>query len=116
VTYKLHLRMLGFLELRRYRTPDGKVPVSEWLSDLDNKTAARILAYVDRMKNENFGNSRSVGQGVSELKINFGSGYRVYYLRDGKSLVVLLCGGDKGSQKADISQSHQCALDYWSYR
>ena len=108
--------MSGFLELRRYRTPDGKVPVSEWLSDLDNKTAARILAYVDRMKSGNFGNSRSVGRGVSELKINFGSGYRVYYLRDGKSLVVLLCGGDKGSQKADISQAHQCALDYWSYR
>lgn len=108
--------MRSFFELWRYRTPGGNVPVSEWLKDLNDKTAARILAYIDRMKNGNFGNSRSVGEGVTELKINFEAGYRVYYLRDGKSLIVLLCGGDKGSQQSDIRQAHQHALDYWRCR
>lgn len=55
-----------------------------------------------------------VGGGVAELKINFGSGYRVYYLREGKSVVVLLCGGDKGSQRLDITQARRYAADYWS--
>jgi len=80
---------------------------------MDTSTSTRVLAYIDRMKSGNLGNSRSVGEGVSELKINFGSGYRVYYLRDGRSIVVLLCGGDKGSQLADIRQAREYARDYW---
>lgn len=105
--------MLVEIELRRYRTPDGKIPVSEWLNDLDDKTSGRILAYIDRMKMGNFGNSRLVGKRVWELKINFGSGYRVYYLRDGQTVVVLLCGGDKSSQSADIGRAHRYAANYW---
>lgn len=81
------------MELRRYRTTDGHVPYSEWLCDLSDATAGRVSAYVDRMKAGNFGRSRSVGSGVSELKMDFGPGYRVYYLRDGDVVVVLLCGG-----------------------
>ncbi len=64
-------------ELRRYREPAGRIPYSEWLRALDNTTAARVGAYVDRMKTGNFGNSRSVGRGVAELKIDAGPGYRV---------------------------------------
>lgn len=106
--------MRDSFDLRRYRTLDGSVPVSEWLSDLDKTTSARVQAYIDRMKGGNFGNSRMVGGGVAELKINFGSGYRVYYLREEKSVVVLLCGGDKGSQRSDITQARRYAADYWS--
>lgn len=99
-------------ELRRYQISDGRVPVSEWLEGLDNASSGRVLAYVDRMKAGNFGNSRSVGEGVSELKINFGPGYRVYYLRNGDSIVVLLCGGDKNSQQSDVSRAQRYAVDY----
>ncbi len=100
-------------ELRRYRDVHGGVPLSKWLSELSNVAAGRVQAYIDRMRAGNFGNSRSVGDGVSELKINFGPGYRVYYLRDGQSVVVLLCGGDKTSQENDIQQARQYASDYW---
>jgi len=64
------------------------------------------------MKNGNFGRSRSVGDGVLELKINFGPGYRVYYLREGSVVVILLYGGDKGSQQADILKAVEYAADY----
>ena len=71
------------MELRRYRTADGHVPYSDWLMVLDDSTAGRVSAYVDRMRSGNFGNSRPLGSGLSELKIDLGPGYRVYYLRDG---------------------------------
>lgn len=100
------------MELRRYRTAEGRVPFSEWLLDMDDSTAGRVSAYVDRMKSGNFGKSGPVGQGVVELKIDFGAGYRVYYIRDGRTVVVLLCGGDKSSQQADIRQAHEFAADY----
>jgi len=69
------------------------------LLTLDDPTAGRVSAYVDRMKSGNLGHSRSVGDGISDLKIGFGLGYRVYYVRDGQTMGVLLCGGHKGSQR-----------------
>ena len=100
------------MDLRRYRIADGRVPFTIWLHGLDNSTAARVSAYVDRMKFGNWGTSKPVGQGVSELKIDFGPGYRVYYIRDGSIIVVLLCGGSKGSQKADVRLALEFAADY----
>lgn len=99
-------------ELWRYQTAAGRRPYSDWLLDLDFAAAARIEAHVDRMKMGNFGNSRSVGHGVFELKIDAGPGFRVYYLRDDGKVVVLLCGGDKGSQSSDILKAHTYAGDY----
>ena len=99
-------------ELQRYRTAAGRVPFSEWLGALDVSTAARVSSYVDRMKAGNFGGSKPVGQGVSELKIDFGPGYRVYYILDGGTVVILLCGGDKGSQRTDIRRAQGFAADY----
>lgn len=90
------------------------MPYAEWLAGLDASTAGRVGAHADRMKTGSFGRSRFVGRGVFELKIDFGPGYRVYYLRDGQTVVVLLCGGDKGSQHADIRLAHRHAADYWS--
>ena len=101
------------MELRRYRTVGGHVPFSEWIGSLDSRVAGRVSAYVDRMKSGHWGDSRSVGQGVTELKIDFGPGYRVYYLRDGHTVVVLLCAGHKRSQKADILRAQEYAADYW---
>lgn len=101
------------MDIRRYRTTDGRVPFSDWLGTLDAAAAARVSAYKDRMQAGHWGNSRFVGEGVWELKIDFGPGYRIYYLRDGRTVVILLCGGDKGSQQADIRQAHEFAADYW---
>jgi putative addiction module killer protein len=100
------------IELRRYRTEKGSVPFSEWLDQLDPSSAGRVLAYVDRMKTGNFGNSRPVGGGVLELKIDFGPGYRVYYVRDGRAIVLLLCGGNKDSQWVDIGRAREFFADY----
>lgn len=63
-----------------------------------------------RVSNGNFGDSKSVGEGVSELKVDVGAGYRVYFGKHGQALVILLCGGDKGSQQSDIA----LAKTYWS--
>ncbi|OGR91230.1 MAG: hypothetical protein A2992_03445 [Elusimicrobia bacterium RIFCSPLOWO2_01_FULL_59_12] len=65
------------------------------------------------MESGNFGVTRSVGEGVTELKIDFGPGCRVYYLRDGEQIVVLLCGGIKDAQSKDIAKAKTYAADYW---
>ncbi len=91
----------------------GREPFREWLDALkDISTRARIKLRLDRLKLGNFGNCRSVGGGVFELKIDFGPGYRVYF---GLAHVVLvLCGGDKGSQESDIQQAKRYWMDYRS--
>jgi putative addiction module killer protein len=68
-----------------------------------------IAARVDRLASGNSGDVKPVGHGVSELRIRFGPGYRVYYVRHGSMLIVLLCGGDKGSQDEDIARAHALA-------
>jgi putative addiction module killer protein len=68
------------------------------------------------MRTGNFGNSRSIGQGVAELKIDAGPGYRIYYLRESGEIVILLCGGDKRSQTADMLRAQAYAGDYWERR
>ena len=100
-------------EILHYITRDGKDLYEEWLDDLDVADADRIDAYVTRMESGNFGAARSVGDGISELKIDFGPGYRVYYLRDGQKVVVLLCVGVKDTQFKDIANAKAYAADYW---
>lgn len=77
-----------------------------WLGSLaDRRAKARIIDRIKRASNGNFGDAKAVGSGVSEMRIDYGPGYRVYFFRRGKELVILLCGGDKKSQKADIAQA-----------
>ena len=91
------------IELDRYQRADGHEPFSEWLNSLRDKTAqARIRIRLRQLEAGNFGDSESVGEGVVELRVHIGAGYRVYCGRHGKTFVVLLCGGDKSSQAADI--------------
>ncbi|MEZ4813806.1 MAG: type II toxin-antitoxin system RelE/ParE family toxin [Bdellovibrionota bacterium] len=92
-----------------YETVGGKCPLREWLDELDASTIARIEARLQRVAFGNFGDAKSVGQGVSELRMKFGSGYRVYFAQFGNEIVVLLCGGDKSSQDSDI----KVAKEYW---
>lgn len=72
---------------------------------------SKIAKRIDRIAAGNFGDAKSIGDGVSELRFAFGPGYRVYYTRRGDVVVILLCGGDKGSQARDIQQAKAMARD-----
>lgn len=97
------------LEILLYR--EGRsTRFSEWLASLKDRRAVGIVrARLNRIRLGNFGDCKSVGGGVDELRIDFGPGYRVYYGRDGSSVVVLLCGGTKRTQARDIVT----AQAYW---
>ena len=87
-------------------------PFRRWLRALrDRQAQARIAVRLDRMADGNFGDHRSVGQGVSELRINVAQGYRVYYTIRDQTVVLLLCGGDKASQQQDIHRAQQMARE-----
>lgn len=89
-------------EIREY-LENGRSPFAKWFRKLAPVAAARVDKYLRRMTNGNFGDSKSVGGGVTELRIDYGPGYRVYYGRDGDRLIILLAGGSKGAQSRDIS-------------
>ena len=82
----------------------------KWLRKLKARQGKlRILERVDRLAHGNPGDVKPVGQGVSELRLTYGPGYRVYYLQDGHRLILLLCGGDKSTQYKDIDHAHELA-------
>jgi putative addiction module killer protein len=85
---------------------------SRWLRGLDDiRAKAKIAARIDRLAVGNPGDVAPVGEGVSELRIHFGPGYRVYFFARGPAMVILLCGGDKSSQAKDIKTAKQLARD-----
>jgi putative addiction module killer protein len=89
--------------LREYITRSGRNPFGEWLRSItDATTRARIRTRLSRLRLGNFGDARNVGEGVHELRLDFGPGYRVYYGLVGDTLVLLLGGGDKRFQARDI--------------
>ena len=101
------------IELFRYQREDGLQPLTEWLSALRDKVAqARIRVRLRQVQAGNFGDVEPVGDGVSELRIHVGAGYRVYCARHGRTVVILLCGGDKGSQSADIKRAREFWLEW----
>lgn len=84
-----------------------------WLSSLrDPKAAARIQIRLDRLSMGNFGDVKPVGGGISELRIDYGPGYRVYLMHRGRLVVVLLCGGDKSTQSKDIQHAKAVAAQW----
>jgi putative addiction module killer protein len=97
-------------EVQDYQSEDGKDPYIEWLTGLSDRIAkVRIAVRVQRMAAGNFGDCKPIQDGVWELRIDHGPGYRVYYAQAGKQLILLLVGGDKRKQQADIT----AALGYW---
>lgn len=97
-------------EVDDYQNADGKDPYFGWLNGLNDRIAkARIAVRVQRMAAGNFGDCKPIQDGVWELRIDHGPGYRVYYALAGKQLVLLLLGGDKRKQQADIT----AAVEYW---
>jgi len=88
-----------------YEDENGKHPFSKWFSSLDVQAALKIRTAISRMESSNFSNVKPVGQGVSEYKLTFGPGYRIYFGKDGERLVILLGGGTKKRQNRDIENA-----------
>ena len=101
------------MELRHYLTASGKDPFQQWMDELkDLKGRIVIQRRIDRVANGNFGDHKFCQDGVWELRIDFGPGYRVYYARDEETIILLLSGGSKRTQSADINQAVRYWLDY----
>ena len=91
------------IELVRYQHEDGREPYTQWFRGLRDEVAKiRIAARLRQIESGNLGDSKPVGEGVTELRIHVGAGYRVYCGRHGQRWVILLCGGGKSSQTKDI--------------
>ncbi len=98
-----------------YLTKNGKQPFLEWFNSLrDIKTQAKINKRLRAICLGNLGDYKSVGGGVFEFRINYGAGYRIYFGKEGETLIILLCAGDKSSQKKDIEIAKKYWLDYRS--
>ncbi|WP_449418311.1 type II toxin-antitoxin system RelE/ParE family toxin [Phormidium nigroviride] len=98
-------------EIKRYVIADGRVPFDEWFDSLrDFNAILRIEKRLERVGNGNLGDAPSVGEGVCELRINYGPGYRIYFGQVGETIVLLLIGGDKSTQEQDIRK----AKEYWN--
>lgn len=89
------------------------VEFDQWIKRLKDRAGRlRILKRIDRLANGNPGDTKAVGTGVLELRLNVGPGYRVYYLRDDDALILLLCGGDKSTQQKDIDRACELAAEW----
>jgi putative addiction module killer protein len=101
------------MNIRHYLTASGRDPYQEWLDRLKDLTGrVAIQRRVDRVTTGNFGEHKFLQEGVWELKIDVGPGYRVYYAQEGTTVVLLLCGGSKRTQAADIKTAVKYWLDY----
>lgn len=98
--------------LQKYVTETGECPFDRWFEDLDVQTQARIDVRLDRISLGNFGDYKSVGEGVYELRFFFGSGYRIYYGLVDKRIVLLLIGGSKKRQNRDIKIAQRLWVAY----
>ncbi len=96
-----------------YVKTDGSAPFNDWLEALrDRKARAIIRTRINRVRLGNLGDCKSVGEAVSELRIKFGAGYRVYFGQEGDTIIILLSGGDKSSQNKDIKLAKKYWQDY----
>jgi putative addiction module killer protein len=100
------------LEIRYYLARDGRSPFEGWFASLDPTARAKVTVAIARLEQGNLSNAKGIGEGVLEYRINFGPGYRVYFGRDGGTLVILLTGGTKRRQQRDISAAIEMWADY----
>ncbi len=96
-----------------YVTRNGKSPFQTWLENLkDKKGRSLIKTRIDRIEDGNFGDCKSLSEGILELRVKFGPGYRIYFGKENEQIILLLCGGDKSSQKDDIIKAKRYWQDY----
>ena len=101
------------MEIHHYLTASGRDIYQAWLDDLkDMRARVAIQRRVDRLAAGNFGDHEFCRDGIWELRIDVGAGYRVYYARAGRTVLLIMCGGDKRTQTADIDRAVKCWTDY----
>lgn len=100
------------MDVREYLTAGGESPFGAWFDDLDPRAAAKITVALSRLGQGNLSNVKGVGAGVFEYKVDFGPGYRVYFGKDGETIVILLAGGKKKRQQRDIGDAQVRWQDY----
>ncbi len=107
------------MEIEVYETASGKKPFEIWLDKIkDGATIAKILNRLDRLNLGSFGDCKPLKGGIYELRLHYGAGLRIYYSKVKNKIVLLLCGGDKSSQKKDIQKAREYLEDYkkWEAR
>lgn len=104
--------MIPIISIEEFLHDDGSSPFAAWFDDLDAQAAAMIIVALGRLADGNTSKVKAVGEGVSELKIDRGAGYRIYFGWDGKALVILLGGGTKRRQSEDIAEAKRHWRDY----
>jgi putative addiction module killer protein len=100
------------IEVRAYIDARGRCPFARWLDGLPAPAHAKVQTAIARMELGNLSNVRAVGAGVSEFRIDFGPGYRIYFGRDGDTLIILLAGGTKQRQQHDIEAAKALWREY----
>jgi putative addiction module killer protein len=100
------------IEIAEYIAEDGKTPFRQWFDELDPQAAATVTVSIGRLADGNTSNVKSIGEGVAELRIDRGPGYRIYFGWDGRTLVILLGGGTKRQQQRDIAAALRRWRDY----
>lgn len=104
--------LLGMIDVLEYQDLKGASPFALWFNKLEAQAAAKVGTALYRMEQGNLSNVKGVGSGVFEFKIDFGAGYRIYFGKDGETIIILLGGGTKKRQSADIAAALTCWQDY----
>jgi len=105
------------IEIEFYRTPTGRCPFDIWFDRIkERQTRSKIYTRLDRLRMGNFGNCKSLSDGIGELRLDYGPGIRIYYSKIGNKVILLLCGGEKNSQDRDINDAKQYLKEYHSRR
>jgi len=114
VAFKLQCNWMNEFYIREYVTADGRSPFSDWLNKLqDIRARARIRNRLDRVRLGNIGDHVSVGEGVFELRLFYGPGYRVYFAKTSRNVLLLMHGGVKNTQSQDIKRAKNYLTDFW---
>ena len=100
------------IEIREYVGTEGRSPYGKWFDGLNARAAAKVATALVRMEQGNLSNAKGIGAGVSEYRIDFGPGYRIYFGKDGDMLIILLGGGTKKRQQKDIEVAKTLWREY----
>ncbi len=105
---------MSLIKIINYSTPSNKEPLTDWFDDLDFKTQSVVIERMARVRLGNFGDCKYIknGDGIWELRIDYGPGYRIYFGKQKTTIIILLLGGDKKSQSRDITKAKRYWLEY----
>lgn len=97
-------------QINFYTSQNNKCYFIEWFNDLDNSIKQRVLKRINQLEEGNYGDCKKISVDLSELRLNFGSGYRIYYTETDNTIILILCAGDKSTQTKDIKKA-QCIIN-----